>query len=323
MNTRTLLLGSSAIAAVALVVAGCGGDGSGGGGLLKGAGDLATAVTGDERYSEIGDTLARTITDYNDLLPSEEHYIGRAVAAQVLVEPRYPVRPADALTDYVALVGQNVAQSVDFVRQTYKGYRFTVLESDELNAFATPGGFVFITTGLLKQTRSEDELAGILAHEIAHVTLKHGLSSVNQSNFVQAGQLGLNLYKDEKFKDDPKKRAKFEEKLGEISKVFGKSCDEVAFTLLSGGYGADKERAADELAIRLVAAAGYAPTALSAVLDRLPEQKGAGGWLDTHPSGHSRAADLHGQEGGVASATTPAAVAQRTQRHAAALKALQ
>lgn len=321
MKPRILLLGSSAVAVVAMVVAGCGGNG-GGGNLLKGAGDLATAVTGDERYSEIGGTLARTITDYNDLLPSEEHYIGRAVAAQVLVEPRYPMRANDALSDYVALVGQNVAQSVDFVRQTYKGYRFTVLDSDELNAFATPGGFVFITTGLLKQTQSEDELAGILAHEIAHVTLKHGLSSVNQSNFVQAGQLGLNLYKDEKFKDDPKERAKFDQKLGEISKVFGKSCDEVAFTLLSGGYGADKERAADELAIRLVAAAGYSPTALSAVLDRLPEQKGAGGWLDTHPSGHARASDLHGQEGGVASATSAAAIAQRQQRHANALKAL-
>ncbi len=320
MKPRILLLSASSIALVGagVLFVGCGGEGSD---FLKGAGDLATAVTGDDRYKQVGESLARTITDYNDLIPSEEHYIGRGVAAQVLVDARYPMHANDAVTEHVALVGQNVAQSNDAVRQTFKGYRFTVLDSPELNAFATPGGFVFVTTGLLKLTRSEDELAGVLAHEIAHVTLKHGLAAVNQSNFVQAGQLGLNLYKDEKYEDDPEKRAKLDAKLGELSKVFDKSCDEMAFTILSGGYGADKESAADQLAIRLVSGAGYDPKALAAFLERMPDQKGAGGWLSTHPAGKTRAASLHAAEGGLASADA-AAVAKRQQRHAAALEGL-
>jgi predicted Zn-dependent protease len=113
-----------------------------------------------------------------DLDPSEEHYIGRTVAAQILAMPQYPLSADTRLGDYVTRVGLALAMTNDGVRHTFAGYQFAVLETAEVNAMACPGGTIFVTRGLLAKAGSEDELAAILAHEIAHVTARHGLEQI-------------------------------------------------------------------------------------------------------------------------------------------------
>src|SRR5262249_13609731 len=111
---------------------------------------------------------------FQDLDPSEGHYIGRSVAAQILAMPQYPLLQDGRITAYVNRVGQAIVLQNDGVRHTFDDYHFAVLDTAEVNAFGCPGGIVLVTRGLVQDTASEDELAAVLAHEVAHVTLRHG-----------------------------------------------------------------------------------------------------------------------------------------------------
>jgi len=110
----------------------------------------------------------------------KERQIGREVAG-VVTGRWHPVTSA-ALTDYVNLVGTVVAQQSP--RVTEVPFRFAVLDTDEINAFAAPGGYIFVTRGALELMESEAELAGVLGHEIAHVDQKHVLEQVRKGNMI-------------------------------------------------------------------------------------------------------------------------------------------
>src|SRR5204862_5727748 len=89
----------------------------------------------------------------------------------------------DRLQQYVTLVGNTIAAYS--ARPTLE-WHFTALETPVVNAFSTPGGFIFVTTGALNQMHSEAELAAVLGHEIAHVTQKHILKEIKRSNLMSA-----------------------------------------------------------------------------------------------------------------------------------------
>ncbi len=110
-----------------------------------------------------------------DITPSEEHYIGRAVAATII--SKYPLLQNPALNSYLNKVGLLVAAASDRP-ETYGGYHFAVLNSDEPNAYACPGGIILVNKGLLKQIKNEDQLAAVLAHEVAHVAHRHGIGAI-------------------------------------------------------------------------------------------------------------------------------------------------
>ena len=117
---------------------------------------------------------AKTIT------PGEEHYIGRAVAAVLL--SRYSLYNNPALTKYVNKVGLLDAYASKNPA-TYGGYHFAVLNSEERNAYACPGGLIFINKGLLKDMQNEDQLAAVLAHEVAHVADRDGIDAIKLGRF--------------------------------------------------------------------------------------------------------------------------------------------
>src|SRR5262245_20903850 len=98
----------------------------------------------------------------------KEIEIGRGVAATVA--GRWRIHPDSALNGDVHLVGQLVAQ--ESPRASEIAFHFAVLDTDEVNAFAAPGGYIFVTRGALAMMESEAELAGVLAHEVAHVDAK-------------------------------------------------------------------------------------------------------------------------------------------------------
>jgi len=112
----------------------------------------------------------------------KEVEIGRGIAATVA--GRWGLDPNEQLNAYVNLVGQLVAQQSP--RNGEITYRFAVLNSDEVNAFAAPGGYVFVTRGALNLMDSESELAAVLGHEVAHIDLKHILHRVQRADELRS-----------------------------------------------------------------------------------------------------------------------------------------
>lgn len=243
---------------------------------------------------------------FQDLDPSEEHFIGRSVAAQILAMPQYPVSDDAKLAAYVERVGAGLVAQNDGVRRPFLDYRFAVLGTEEVNAFACPGGLILVTKGLLANTRNEEELAAVLAHEIAHVTLRHGVAAIQQANLAQAfTYLGAGAAQATMSQED----------LGKLTELFDGSVEDIVQTLVTSGYSRDAEVAADQLGREFLAGAGYDPQALAGVLGCMQDHGGAGGMFSTHPAPKERIDALGAP---LAFAGAADGVAVRTQRFATA-----
>lgn len=147
---------------------------------------LMLAFVGCESAGGVGGVMTTVLTggqttpaDYRaattDIEEAEEIELGRAVTAAL--GARYKLLRDEPLTRYIALVGNSVAAQSD--RPDLK-YYFGVLDSDEVNAFAAPGGYVFVTRGTLGLIRDEATLAGVLGHEIGHIALRHHVESIRK-----------------------------------------------------------------------------------------------------------------------------------------------
>jgi predicted Zn-dependent protease len=244
---------------------------------------------------------------FQDLDPSEEHFIGRSVAAEILALPQYPLSEDEAELAYVERVGHGLVATNDGVMRPFLDYRFGILATDEMNAFACPGGLILVTRGLLSAAESEDELAAVLAHEIAHVTLRHGVAAIRQANLTAAfGYLGAGAAQ----------ATLSDEDLAKLTDVFDDSVGDIVETLVTSGYSREAELAADELGRQFLATTGYDPQALGRVLARMQGAGGnAGGMLATHPAPEDRVEALGAPLGFAGDAT---ADAQRDARFAAA-----
>jgi hypothetical protein len=111
--------------------------------------------------------------------PENEYYLGRAVAANAIA--KFGLDPDPVRRRYVRLVGDAVVRLSSMLPSTWGGYHFEVLNTDEVNAISGPGGFVLVTRGAVKACRNESELAGILAHELAHIRAGHGEALLRSS----------------------------------------------------------------------------------------------------------------------------------------------
>ncbi len=216
-----------------------------------------------------------------DLTPSEEHYIGRSVAATIL--SRYKTLDDPKRTDYVNRVGLYLSRFSDRP-ETFGGYHFVLLDApNEVNAFAAPGGFIFVTTGLLAKVKNEEELAAVLAHEIAHVTLKHGLEAIKSSNLTQAFTiLGTEAVKEYSGSQ-----------LASLTEAFSGSIDDIVNKMVMSGYSQSQEFDADAMALAIAYRAGYDPAGLMGFLTTLRNaSKGApdAGFFKTHPPAGDRLA---------------------------------
>jgi beta-barrel assembly-enhancing protease len=214
---------------------------------------------------------SRPITD------SEEYYIGRAVAARVLT--KYKLDQDPALTEYVNEVGNVVARKSSRPNP-FRGYHFAVLDTGEINAFACPGGIIFVTKGLIKTCKNEDELAAVLAHEVAHVANKDGINSISKARWSEVwtamGKEAVTVYGGSVAS-------------GLVS-LFEGSIDDVFKTIVVNGYSRSAEEAADAAAVTTLSRAGYDPTAVVSLLKTM-EAKGKGassGIFKTHPATSAR-----------------------------------
>jgi predicted Zn-dependent protease len=222
---------------------------------------------------------SRPITD------SEEYYVGRAVAAQIL--SRYKLDQNPNLTQYVNEVGQTVARKSSRPNP-FKGYHFAVLDTTELNAFACPGGIIFITRGLIQTCNNEDQLAAVLAHEVGHVANKDGINSISQARWTQVfTSMGTEAAK------------QYGGVAGNLVGLFEGSIDDVFKTIVVNGYSRQAEETADAAALTELTKAGYDPNAMVILLTAM-EAKGKGstsGIFKTHPPTSERLAKVKASVG--------------------------
>lgn len=208
-----------------------------------------------------------------DITEEEEHYIGRAVAARLLAS--MPPVEDEALNRYVQSVLQSVA-GVSDRPELFSGWHAQVVESDEVNAVSAPGGYVFLTTGLLATLEDEEELAAVLAHEAAHIAERHGVKTIKASRLSKAfALLGQEAAHRSSNKD-----------ISQLTDLFGGSVDDIVKSLVVSGYSQDKEFEADRLGAAYARAAMYDPQALNRFIER--SGSGKGGFLKTHPSAKKR-----------------------------------
>ena len=219
----------------------------------------------------------------------DEVNIGRGVAARLLAQ--YGAWHEPTLRQYVNLVGQALTQSVGRDDITY---HFAILNHEMVNAFSTPGGYIFITRGALRQMRDEAELAGVLAHEIAHVNLRHVLSEIENRYFLR----------------------KAGETASQAAGAYGGSGGQVTMAALQAGgpmfsqiadfatevvfrgYGRGQEIEADKLGVEYAYRAGYHPEGLVSFLEaslarsQRNEQAVSTGLMRTHPIHAERIGEL-------------------------------
>ena len=211
----------------------------------------------------------------NYLSKSAEIRLGQQAAQQAV--PAYGGELQNtAINQYVDRVGNAIAQQVEPFYQDLP-WEFTVLDTPDVNAFALPGGKIFITRGLLAQMNSEAELAGVMGHEVAHVTAEHhdlaaqrqlALAGVSIVGAITAEQLD-----------------------SEIGTVAAQAFVTGA-GLFALSYDRRQEHESDKLGLRYMTAAGYNPNGLLSVmqtLDRLSPNADGTDWTSTHPNPGDRA----------------------------------
>ena len=203
---------------------------------------------------------------------AEEIQLGRQITGNILGAA--PLVKDPELQKYVNQVGRWVASQSE---RPYLPWHFGVIESEDLNAFAAPGGYVLITKGLYRQLKSESELAGVLGHEIGHVIKKHHLKLLQKQQLlnVGAGLLSGKLGKEN----------------STVQKVIGSGAEISARSLDKSG-----EYEADRIGVILAGRAGYEPFGLPEVLQTIGHAGKDDGRVallfKTHPHPDDRLATL-------------------------------
>ena len=219
---------------------------------------------------------------FTPMTEAQEVELGENVMAGVLGAA--PLYDSDRIQRYVNEVGRWVASHSE---RPNLPWRFAVLKSPLPNAGAAPGGQIYITTGLLFRMRSEAELAGALAHEIAHVVQRHHVKAFQKQKLTGAGATGVAALVDSR-------------KSGALGGVAGKAVAKYAIgeirTMILLSLDRSEEEQADRMGMVLAARAGYDPFGLPTVLQLLQDMQKAEAatslLYETHPSPADRIASL-------------------------------
>lgn len=222
----------------------------------------------DKKTSKILKQSVNTLQALQPIAYEEEKAIGGRLAVEVF--NRYGgVYDDPELLRYVTLVGQAVA---DVSTRPDIDYHFAILNTEHPNAFATPGGYVFVSIGLLRMIENEAQLAGVLAHEVAHISQKHALKTLERSRSLQ-GVSSLTL-------------AVMDKNPGMLDKLI----DEVSNVLFTKGLDKNLEFEADKYGREFAYRMGYYPGGLQNFIRKLGKSTEGGKsiFMSTHPSAGER-----------------------------------
>ena len=199
----------------------------------------------------------------------QEIDIGRSNDVQIVAQ--MGIYPDSALQQYVRGLGERLAAASEMPDLPWT---FRVLDDPTINAFALPGGFVYVTRGILAHMTSEAQLAGVLGHEIGHVTGRHGASQASTAQLAQIGLIAGSIFSE-----------RIANNAGLASGLTG---------ILFLKFGRDDESQADQLGIRYMTRLGYDPRELAGVMRMLDRSSAASGsgrapeWQSTHPDPANR-----------------------------------
>jgi len=201
---------------------------------------------------------------------SYEKEIRLGVEADKGIIEQYGLYGDSEVREYVNQLGQKI---VKVSHRSDLTFHFRILDSSVINAFALPGGFVYITRGILAYMNSEAELAGIIGHEIGHITARHSAKQYTRAQLAQVG-LGLGMVFSEQFR-----------RFSDVA--------ELGTGLLFLRFSRDQERQSDQLGVEYATKVGYDAANLShffGTLNRLQELSGQElpGWFSTHPNPEGR-----------------------------------
>jgi hypothetical protein len=213
--------------------------------------------------------------DNNKYTPAQDVELGQGAAAEA--RQQLPLLKDDRVDDYVEDVGQRLVSAIppEFRHSEFR-YTFDVINQKEINAFALPGGPMFLNRGMIESSANEAEMAGVMAHEISHVALRHGTAQATKGQKFQIGAVAGQI-------------------LGAI--VGGTAGSVIAQGSQFGlgayflKYGREYEREADLLGAQIMARAGYDPRHMAAMFKTIEKESGGRGgpeWLSSHPNPGNR-----------------------------------
>jgi predicted Zn-dependent protease len=233
---------------------------------------------GSPAYAQLGGLLKKAQQaqeqkqKFDDLNITEKEEVEIGADVSLKIRQRFGVVQDPAVHKYVALVGTMVAQQTGRPKLPWT---FIVLDTDGVNAFASPGGFVHVTRGALALMKSEAELAGVLGHEMTHVARKHTVNAITKNKAVQ---LGTN------------------ETLSGRGPFLDQLANKTYEMVLENSFDRGDELDADEGAVELARKLGYAPAALADFLTRLADrnkdQAEKNGLFASHPESKERIAKV-------------------------------
>ncbi|HEY5618127.1 MAG TPA: M48 family metallopeptidase [Vicinamibacterales bacterium] len=216
--------------------------------------------------------------DPNSYSLQQDVQLGREAADEA--RKQLPMLSDDRVDDYVERVGENLVDAIppEFRHAGFR-YTFDVVNQKEINAFALPGGPMFLNRGMLEAAKSEAEMAGVMAHEISHVILRHGTAQATKGQKFQIGAIA--------------------------GQVLGAIVGGTAGSIIAQGsqfglgayflkYSREYERQADLFGAQLMARAGYDPRAMASMFRTIQAEGGRSGpeWLSSHPDPGNRSAAI-------------------------------
>lgn len=241
------------------------------------AGSVASLTGHDKTASALsaGSSISKAL---EDITPENEYYIGRSVAATLLTN--YGTYDNATIESYLNKICQVLVINSD-TPEIFNGYHVKLLDSSEVNAFSTSGGHILVTRGLIACAKSEDALAAVIAHEIAHIQLKHSLKAIKTSRYTEALKSSTNAAM----------TAAGKKKLADnLDGMVG----DVVTSMVNNGYSQSQEFEADNLALTLMANSGYTPEAMKEMLTLMKSHQGSSksGFYKTHPSPDKRISNV-------------------------------
>jgi predicted Zn-dependent protease len=269
---------------------------------------VAAGAISPEEAQSINRTVSAAAKALESITPEQEYYIGRTVAATILSRNRPLDNPS--ATEYLNEIGHYLALC-SARPETFAGYHFLIMDTDEINAFAAPGGFILVSRGMLRCCRNEDEVAAVLAHEIGHIEHQHGLQAINKSRITAAATVLA----------AESARTFGSKEFVELVRNFEDSVTDVVSTLVDSGYSRTFESQADAAAVATLERAGYDPRGLLAMLAEMDVRlkRGGSGFAKTHPDPKIRGAEVRAL---ISATASPASSVARAQRFASALRGM-